>query len=94
MQTLAFEIFTVKNNMAPEILTEMFSQKESNYSLRNCTALQGRSIKTGIYCSETISSLGPIMGHFAGVIRKHCVSYTIQKENLWMGPKELSMSFM
>ena len=67
--------------MAPEILTEIFSQKESNCCLRNCTTLQGRSIKTGIYCSETISSLGPNMGHFTGVIRKHCLSNTIQKEN-------------
>ena len=45
LQTLAYEIFKVKNNMAPEILTEVFPQKESNYSLRNRTALQGGSIK-------------------------------------------------
>ena len=51
--------FEVKNNMAPEILTEIFPQKEINYSLRNSTTLQGRSIKTVTYVSETISSLGP-----------------------------------
>ena len=47
--------------MAPEILTEIFPQKESIYSLRNrnSTTLQGRSIKTIMYGSETISSLGP-----------------------------------
>ena len=45
LQTLAYEIFKVKNNMGPEILTEIFPQKESNYSLRNSTALLGRSIK-------------------------------------------------
>ena len=33
LQTLAYEIFTVKTNMAPKILTEIFPQKESNYSL-------------------------------------------------------------
>ena len=59
LQALAFEIFKVKNNMAPEILTEIFPQKESNYSLRNSTTLQGRSIKTVTYVSETISILGP-----------------------------------
>ena len=59
LQALAFEIFKVKNNMAPEILTEIFPQKESNYSLRNSTAMQVRSIKTVMYGSETISSLGP-----------------------------------
>ena len=41
MQTLAYEIFKVKNNMASEILTEVFPHKEKNYNLR---ALQGRSI--------------------------------------------------
>ena len=45
--------------MATEILAEIFSQTESNYSLRNSTTLQGRSIKTAMYGSETISSLGP-----------------------------------
>ena len=45
--------------MAPEILTEMFPQGESNYHLRNSTTLQGRSIKTVMYGSETISSLEP-----------------------------------
>ena len=59
LHTVAYEIFKVKNNMAPEILTEIFPQKESNYSLRNSTAMQARSIKTVMYGSETISSLGP-----------------------------------
>ena len=45
--------------MAPEILTEIFPQKESNYNLRNSTKLQSRSIKTVIYGSEAISSLRP-----------------------------------
>ena len=51
LQTLAYEIFKVKNNMAPEILTEIFPQKESNYSFRNSTALQGRSIK---HCVKSV----------------------------------------
>ena len=54
--------------MAPEILTEIFPQKDSIYSLRNSTALQGRSIKTVMYGSETISILGPNMGHFTDEI--------------------------
>ena len=32
LQTLAYEIFNVKNKMAPEMLTEIFSHKKSNYS--------------------------------------------------------------
>ena len=79
MQTLVYAIFKVKNNMASEILTEIFLQKESNYSLKNSTTLQGRSIKTG---SELISSLGPkIWDILRTGLKKNCVSYTIQKEN-------------
>ena len=58
LQTLAYEILKVKSNMASEILTEIFPQKESNYSLKNSTALQGRSIITVMYGFELISSLG------------------------------------
>ena len=60
LQTLAYEVFKVKKkNMTPEILTEIFPQKETNCSFRNSTTLQGRNIKTAMYGSETISSLGP-----------------------------------
>ena len=38
--------------MAPEILAEIFLDKECNYSLRNSTTLQARSIKTIMYDSE------------------------------------------
>ena len=47
-QTEAYEIFKV-----------IFPKKESNYSLRNSTALQGRSIKYVMCGSETVSSLEP-----------------------------------
>ena len=49
LETLAYEIFKVNKNMAPKVLTEIFRQKESNFSLRNRTTLQGKSIKTVIY---------------------------------------------
>ena len=64
LQTLAYEIFKVKNNMAPEILTGIFFQKESNYSLRHSTTLQDRSIENVMYSSGTISSLEPKYGTF------------------------------
>ena len=43
--------------MVSEILTEIFPHKQSKYDLRNSTALQGRSIKTGMYDLETIKML-------------------------------------
>ena len=67
--------------MAPEILTEIFPQKESNYNLRNSTKLQSRSIKTVIYGSEAISSLRPKIWDILPTELKRIVSYTIQKEN-------------
>ena len=82
LQTLAYEIFKVKNNMAPEILTEIFPQKESNYSLRNSTTLQGRSIKTVMYGSESISSLGPKIWDILPTELKKIVSPTLFKKKI------------
>ena len=68
--------------MAPEILTEIFPQKESNYSLRNSTTLQGRSIKTVMYGSETISSLGPKIWDILPTELKRIVSPTLFKKKI------------
>ena len=94
LQTPAYEIFKVKNNMAPEILTEIFPQKENNYSLRNRTTLQGRSIKTVMYGSEAISSLGPkIWNILPTELKKLCLLH-YSKRKFVNGPKELYMQFM
>ena len=62
--------------MTLEILTEIFPQKESNYSLRNSTTLQGRSIKTVMYGSKTISSLLPKIWDILPMELKKIVSPT------------------
>ena len=66
--------------MALEMLTKIFSQKESNYSLRNSTTLRGRSIKTAMYGSETISSLGPKIWDILPTELKRIVSPTLFKK--------------
>ena len=66
--------------MAPEILTEIFPQKESNYSLRN--ALQGRSTKTVMYGSENISSLGPKIWDILPTELKEIMSPTLFKKKI------------
>ena len=66
--------------MAPEILAEIFPQKESDYSFRNSTALQGRSIKTVMYGSETISSLGPKIWDILPTELKKVMSPTLLKK--------------
>ena len=45
--------------MAPEILTDFFPKRKTITILEIGTTLQGRSIKTVMYGSGTISSLGP-----------------------------------
>ena len=82
LQTLAYEIFKVKQNMAPEILTEIFPQKESSYSLRNSITLQGRSIKTVMYGSETISSLAPKIWDVLQTELKRIVSPILFKKKI------------
>ena len=82
LQTLAYEMLKVKKNMAPEILTEIFPQKESNYSLRNSTALQGRSIKTAMYGLETISTLGPKIWDILPTKLKEIMSPTLFKKKI------------
>ena len=91
LQTLAYEIFKVKNNMAPEILTENFAHKESNYNLRNSTALQGRSIKTVINGSENIYSLGPKIWDILPTELENIFSPTLFKKKIceWV-PKNSS----
>ena len=68
--------------MVPEILTEIFSQKESIYSLRNSTTPQGRSIKTVTYGSETISSLGPKIWDILPTELKRIVSPALSKKKI------------
>ena len=68
--------------MAPEILTEIFPEKQSNYSLRNSTTLQGRSIKTTLYVSETISSLGTKICDTLPTKLKRIVSPTLFKKKI------------
>ena len=87
LQTQAYKILK-KNNMAPEILTEIFPQKESNYGLRNSTAMQDRSIKTVMYGSETISSLrSKIWDILLTEFKKKCVSYIFKKKIREWAPK-------
>ena len=75
--------------MAPELLTEIFPQKESNCSLRNSTALQGRSIKSLMYGSETIYSLGPkIWDIFLTELKKICLLH-YSKRKFVNGPQKI-----
>ena len=75
--------------MAPEILTEIFPESGSNYSSRNSTRLQVRSIKTAMYGSETISSLGPKIWGILPTELKRIVSPTLFKNKFENGPQRI-----
>ena len=52
-------MFKVKHNLAPEIMTEVFRLKTRSFNTRHKSEFQRRNVKTVIYRSETLSSLGP-----------------------------------
>ena len=79
--------------MAHKILTKIFPQKESHYILRNSTTLQGRSIKTVMYCSETISSLEPKIWDILPTELKRIVSPTLFKKKFVNEPQRIVLVF-
>ena len=58
-QALATEMFKVKNNIAPEIMKELFAPKMSPYDLRNNNSFKRRRIKSVWHGTESESYLGP-----------------------------------
>ena len=58
IQVLLTEIFKVKSEAAPEIMTGIFKFKDHSYDLRKNNCLERRIIKSCKYGSETVSNLG------------------------------------
>ena len=56
---MAIEMFKVKHNLAPEIMTGVFRLKTRSFDTRNKSEFQCRNVKTVIYGSETLSSSRP-----------------------------------
>ena len=60
VQFLLIEMFKIKNNIAPKILTEIFKLKpECRYNLRTANQFQVPKVKTTNFGSESLSYLGP-----------------------------------
>ena len=59
MQALATEMFKVKDNVAPEIMRELFSRKISHYDLRNNNSFKSRRVNSVLHGTESVSYLGP-----------------------------------
>ena len=58
LQTLAIEIFKVHNNVAREIMKDLFKIKNDQYNFRRNMCLQRRNVNTALHGTETIASLG------------------------------------
>ena len=59
IKALATEMFKVKNNIAPEIMKELFAPKISSYDLRNNDSFKRRSVNSVWHGTESVSYLGP-----------------------------------
>ena len=60
LQTLAVELFKVKNNIAPEIVKEIFrTTGNSTYNLRHKYAFQQNNVKTVSYGTESLAFIAP-----------------------------------
>ena len=52
-------MFKVKNNIAPEIMKELFSPKMSPYNFRNNNSFKRRRVNFVWHTAESVSYLGP-----------------------------------
>ena len=59
IQTLATEMFKVKNNIAPDIVKEPFAPKVSPYDLRNNNSFKRRRVNSVWHGTESVPYLGP-----------------------------------
>ena len=60
IQTFATEMFKVKNEISPEIICDIFTQRMNNhYNLRHINHLQTPFARTVYNGTESVSYLGP-----------------------------------
>ena len=52
-------MFKVKNNIAPEIMKELFAPKMSPYDLHNSNSFKRRTVNSGWHGTESVAHLGP-----------------------------------
>ena len=64
LQNFAIEMFKVKHSLAQEFMTEVFRLKARSFDTSSKSEFQHRNVKTVIYGSETLSSLGRKYGIF------------------------------
>ena len=82
LQSLAIEMFKVKNNLAPEIMTEVFRLKTTSFNTKYKSEFQSRNVKTVIYESETLSSLDPPIWDLLPIKLRNLTSHNAFKSKI------------
>ena len=82
LQTLATEIYKVKNDLGPEIMKEVFQFIEKPYNLRNNSVIQRHINRTVYFGTESITSLAPRIWEILPVEIKNAKSLGIFKEKI------------
>ena len=59
LQLLTTEIFKIKNNMAPEILNEIFQNRILSYNLRKNSSFYARKVHSVYHGNDSVSFLRP-----------------------------------
>ena len=59
IQTLATEMFKVKNNIVPKFMKQLFASKMSSYDLRNNNSIKRRRVNSVCHVTELVFYLGP-----------------------------------
>ena len=82
LQSLAIEIFKAKNNLAPEIVKDIFLWVDNPYNLRNKTQLRSRNAKTITYGTETLAFIGPKIWGLVPIECKNATCLSDFKQNI------------
>ena len=82
LQKLATLMYTVKNNLRPKIVSEIFHQQEKPYNLRNRKIWESENVSTVIYGTETIRYHGPEIWKHVHQSRKDITSLAKFKQEI------------
>ena len=82
LQNLAIEMFKVKHNLAPEMMTEVFRLKTRFFNTRHKSEFQHRNVKTVIYGFEILLSLGPQIWNFITIEFRNLTSLNAFKSKI------------
>ena len=82
IQCLMIEIFKIKNNLAPPIMTTMFTERENHYNLRHFQEFVTKRKRTTRYGLETLSYRSPKLWTMLQEKLKNLTSLNLSKSNI------------